>query len=207
LRETVAGLCHGLCNSIAPWDDIRALLASQLIALDKYPGVHPIGVGETLRQIVGKAICLVTCFDASGIWGSDQLCAGLQCGIEGAIHAMNELFDTNKPNSSGWGVLLIDASNAFNSLSCISMLFHVCTLWHHRVRFVFNTYCGWPVLVVCGMSDYILSKEGVTQGDPLSMYVYAIDTLTLIQSLHSPQSWTQLWYADDASAGGLLKNL
>jgi len=29
----------------------------------------------------------------------------------------------------------------------------------------------------------------------------------LIQSLHFPQSWTQLWYADDASAGGLLKNL
>ena len=57
------------------------------------------------------------------------------------------------------------------------------------------------------MQDYILSKEGVTQGDPLYMYVYALGTLPLIQSLQSPQSWTQLWYADDASAGGLLKNL
>ena len=74
-----------------------------------------------------KAIWLVICFDASVICGSDQLSAGLQCGIEGAIHAMNELFDTNKPNSSGWGVLIIDASNAFNSLNHISMLIHVCT--------------------------------------------------------------------------------
>jgi len=51
---------------------------------------------------VGKAICLDTCSDASVICGSDQLCAGLQCGIEGAIHAMNELFDINSSNSSGW---------------------------------------------------------------------------------------------------------
>jgi len=98
-----------------------------LIALDKCPGVHPIGVGETLRCIVGKAICLVTRFDASVICGSDQLFAGLQCSIEGAIYTMNELFDINKSKSSGWGVLLIDASNAFNSLNRISMLFHVCT--------------------------------------------------------------------------------
>ena len=207
LRETIAGFCRSLCNSIIPWDNIRALLASRLIALDKCPGVRPIGVGETLRRIVGKAICSVTRFDASVVCGSDQLCAGLQCGIEGAIHAMNELFDANLSNSSGWGVLLIDASNAFNSLNRISMLLHVRKLWPRCARFVFNTYRGWPVLVMRGMSDYILSKEGVTQGDPLSMYVYAIGTLPLIQSLQSPQSWTQLWYADDASAGGLLSDL
>ena len=120
---------------------------------------------------------------------------------------MNELFDANLSNSSGWGVLLIDASNAFNSLNRISMLLHVRKLWLRCARFVFNTYRGWPVLVMRGMSDYILSKEGVAQGDPLSMYVYAIGTLPLIQSLQSPHSWTQLWYADDASAGGLLSDL
>ena len=39
------------------------------------------------------------------------------------------------------------------------------------------------------------------------MYVYAIDTPTLMQFLHSPESCTQLCYADDASAGDLLKIL
>ena len=106
----------------------------------------------------------------------------------------------------GPGVLLVDASNAFNSLNHISMLLHVRRLWP-CARFVFNTYRGWPVLVMRGMSDFILSKEGVTQGDPLSMYVYAIGTLPLIQILRSPQSLIQLWYADDASAGGLLRDL
>ena len=75
-----------------------------------------------------------------------------------------------------------------------------------RVRFT-KLYCGLPVLVICGISDHILSTEGITQGDPLSMYVYGIGTIPVIQSLQSPQSWTQLWYADDASAGGSLSDL
>ena len=54
------------------------------------------------------------------------------------------------------------------------------------------------------MSDFIMSKEGVTQGDPLSMYVYVIGTLPLIKSL---QFCIQPWYADNASAGGLLTDL
>ena len=62
----MAALCHLLCNTIVPWDNIRALLASRLIVLDKCPGVRPIGVGETLRRIVGKTICLVTWSDAAG---------------------------------------------------------------------------------------------------------------------------------------------
>ena len=95
LRDTVAAVCRRLCNTIVPWDDIRALVASRLIALDKCPGVRPIGVGETLRRIIGKAICVVTRFDVSLECGSEQLCAGLQSGVEGAIHAMDELFNVH----------------------------------------------------------------------------------------------------------------
>ena len=39
------------------------------------------------------------------------------------------------------------------------------------------------------------------------MYVCGIGTIPVIQSLQSPQSWTQLWYVDDASAGGSLSDL
>ena len=134
---------------------------------------------------MGKAICLVTCSDASVVCGSDQLYAGLQCGIEGAIYAMNELFDPNHLNSSGWGVLLVDASNAFNSLNRISMLLHVHQLWPRCACFVFNTYRGWPVLVMRGMSDFILSKEGVTPFVYVCLcnWYFAFDTDSAIPSV------------------------
>ena len=37
-----------------------------------------------------------------------------------------------------------------------------------------------------GLSTYLYSKKGVTQGDPLSMFIYAIGTLPLIRSLNDP---------------------
>jgi len=63
------------------------------------------------------------------------------------------------------------------------------------------------VLVLRGLSTFLYSKEGVTQGNPLSMFMYVIGTLPLIHSLRDPGRWTQLWYADDASASGTLLEL
>ena len=63
------------------------------------------------------------------------------------------------------------------------------------------------MLIIRGTSECLLSKEGVTQGDPLSMFMYAIGTLPLIRSLRDPSRWTQIWYADDASAGGSLEDI
>ena len=70
--------------------------------------------------------------------GSDQLCAGLQPGIEGTIHGMNELFSTHQDQGNGWGVLLVDATNAFNSLNRAAMLLHACVLWPRCACFLFN---------------------------------------------------------------------
>jgi len=150
---------------------------------------------------------LATHLDAALVCGSDQLCAGLQAGIEGAIHAMNELFAAHQDDANGWGVLLVDAANAFISLNHAALLLHAYVLCPHCAHFLFNTYRGWSVVVLKGSSTFLYGKVGLTQGDPLSMFVYVVGTLPLIRSLHNPGHWTQLWYAEDTSAGGTLLEL
>ena len=54
---------------------------------------------------------LVAGTDAKVVCGADQLCAGLEEGIEAAVDAMNDIF--NDQAGSGKGVLLVDAANAF----------------------------------------------------------------------------------------------
>ena len=71
-------------------------------------------------------------------------------------------------------MLLFDAVNAFNSLNRAAMLMYARVVWPRCARFLFNTYRGWSVLVLRGSSTYLYSKEGVTQRDPLSRFMYAI---------------------------------
>ena len=54
LRDAVAKLARLLANGIVEWENICALMTSHLIALDKYPGVHPIGVVGALWRILCK---------------------------------------------------------------------------------------------------------------------------------------------------------
>ena len=66
-------------------------------------------------------------------------------------------------------------------------------LRHRCSRLLFNTYRGYASLLVQGgnaVSNRLLSKEGVTQGDPLSMMLYAVAVLLLICSLKAPGNRT-----------------
>ena len=70
-----------------------------------------------------------------------------------------------------------------------------------------NTYHGYAALFLQVSSDYLLSKEGVTQGDPLSMMLYAVAILPLIRTLKNPKRWIQNWYADDSACVATLPSL
>ena len=68
---------------------------------------------------------------------------------------------------------------------------------------LFNTYRTNAELFIDG--EYVLSQEGTTQGDPLAMGMYALGILPLIKQLDDLVK--QVWFADDASAGGKLAQL
>ncbi len=148
-----------------------------VIALNKNPGVRPIGIGEVLRRLLGKAMVSSMGVDIEELCGVEQLCSGLKGGIEGAIHAMNKIY--NEKSSLGVGVLGVDAKNAFNSVNRVVGLWNARYLWPRCSRFLFNTYRGYSSLWVKGCAN---PREGVTQGDPLSMYFYTVALVPLIRS-------------------------
>ena len=92
LCDSLASVARRLCTSYVDPVGITALVAGRLIALDKCPGVRPIGVGEVIRRIICKAVLSVLKFDILEAAGSLQLCAGQDAGNEAAVHAMREVF-------------------------------------------------------------------------------------------------------------------
>ena len=60
----------------------------------------------------------------------------------------------------------------------------------------------------CGTVQFIFSKKGVTQGDPLAMVAYGLGILLLIYELRQAHPRiTHNWYADDAGAGGTSEGI
>ena len=63
-------------------------MSCRLVALDKRPGVRPVGIGETLRRSLAKLIMRAAGEQAKTSCGNIQMCAGLEAGIEWATHAV-----------------------------------------------------------------------------------------------------------------------
>ena len=79
-----------MANSYPNWAAYGALMAYYLVVLDKWPGVLPVGIGETLHQALAKLIMRAAGDQAKTACGNLQLCAGLQAGIEGTTHAVGK---------------------------------------------------------------------------------------------------------------------
>jgi len=168
LCEALAGVAKRLCTTFVDPSGLTAFVACRLIALDKCPGVRPIGIGESVRRVIAKTVLSVIRVDIQTAAGSLQLCAGHLSGCEAAVHSTRQLFSSNDVEAT----ILVDATNAFNSLNrqaALRNIWHLCPVFS---TILINTYREDVNLYIGG--SVLLSEEGTTQGDPLAMPMYAL---------------------------------
>ncbi len=203
LSEQIAVMARRLCTEKISHSILQTYLSCRLVPLMKEDdGIRPVGIGETLRRIVGKCVSQVLQKDIQGASGTLQTCAGIESGIEAAVHAMKSTFKED------WCeiVMLVDADNAFNKLNRKVALANIEKLCPPIYRYLENSY-NTPARLYLKDGSYILSKEGATQGDNLAMGKYALGTRPLINSLASEttdEKVVQVWFADDSTSGGTI---
>ena len=203
-------LCHALaamgqriCTSTIHPDDLSAFVVCRLIPLNECPGVRPIGIGEVPRRIIAKAVLSLFRHDIQDAAGVLQVCAGQEGGCEAAVHAMCQFFT----GTDVQGSLLINASNAFNTINRQAELHNIKAICPPFHQILVKTYQTPITCIICGDRE-ITSSVGTTQNDPLAMAMYTLVVKPLIGilKLDSPNV-KQVWYADDASVAGTCEDL
>ena len=95
----------------------------------------------------------------------------------------NPLAEENDPN---FLTFFVDTANGFNNSSCKVMMWTMARRWLTGARFAFNMYRLLSVLILYRRGKealMILSGEGVIQGDPLIMVLYALCTASLAKHI------------------------
>ena len=161
--------------------------ASLIASIKKNGGVRPIAVGEVLRRLV----FLWQLFPLISYLPSNWVLVFLVA----IIHAVN-LHLSGKASSSVKPTLLIDFSNAFNSIDRSFMFSSI----HQRLpslsAWFESCYGSAPFLYYRNRS--LASCSGVQQGDPLGPLGFALALQPVLEHLASSVSSLRLnlWYLD-----------
>ena len=170
LATAVSLTAQRLVTEYVDPEGIEALLANRGIAIDKCPGLRPVGVGEIVRRVIGKAVMEITGKSVQESVGSLQLCAGHPVGVEAAIHSMRGFLD----DESSDGILLI-ADNAFIGINRAVALWNVQYVCKSFKHILINFYRSPTRIFMNGEGNFELwSQEETAQGCPLAMSMYAI---------------------------------
>ena len=99
-----------------------------------------------------------------------------------------------------------------NELNRTNILWTIRHEWPEGARFTFNCYCHHGMLLCCapdGNSCTLHSKEGGTQGDPLSIFTHGGALMHMVRDppKKSNPRCVQPWYADDAGSAGLFDEI
>ena len=116
LRDVVNLLISGK----VPVQVARFLAGGNLVALEKNkfncpPDIRPIAVGEAIRRLAGKCLCVITKEKAHDFLAPLQLGVACPAGAEKIIHGLRGCVDEHW-HDADFAVLKIDLHNAFNQI-------------------------------------------------------------------------------------------
>ena len=141
---------------------------------------------EVVRRIVAKAVLFAVLDDIQIAAWPHQLCVGQIAGTKAAVHTVRSTFNRNDCDA----MLLVDASNAFNSFNSLGALHNIQQKTPLACNCVLiNIYRSPASLFVSG--DTLFLEEGTTQGNPLAMLMCAVALVPLISHLLGNVS--QVW--------------
>ena len=143
-------ICPHLCGA--------TLLASR----KKNGGLRPIAVGEVLRRLVSKSLSSATRHEAFNSLAPLQQGVSVRGGCEAIIHSVSQLMSSETPEH--YWTLLLDFSNAFNSINRESMFVEVRRRIPSLSAWMEFCYSFEPLLYLG--SNTIHSCCGVQQEDP-----------------------------------------
>ena len=135
LCASLASVARRICSSYVNPALVAPLLACRLIALDKHSGIRPIGVGNSSTNHFQSSVG--HCWTRySGCFGLPAVVWGQIAGIEAAVHATRAAFGSEESQAA----LLVDATNAFNTLNRQVALHNIRRLCPPIATILINSY-------------------------------------------------------------------
>ena len=199
--SSTTGKFFAVFNLIAqediPQSVAKLLSASRLIALPKSNGdVRPITVGECIRRLTAKVLCLQKKESVAAYFSPLQHGVAVEGGSELLLHHINLLIESH-PN---WVVLKTDLKNAFHSVERALLLPEVAKSFPDIFHHVHQMYSGFsPLVFNDGYNAHLLqSQEGFHKGDPLGPMLFSVALHPFLVDLQESRPSTRVMaYLDD----------
>ena len=168
LRIAFARFVEWMANNFPSWAAYRALMSCRKLVLGKdLIGICPIRNGNIFWQATAKYVLVVAGPLATTECGSDQLCAGLNAGVDSVVHVA--LVVWIEMDQDEFNVQWLSSHRCWNffqflfkgeyAMECLSSL-------ASRGAFAFNCYSFATLLICCnhaGEAMWMFAREGSIQ--------------------------------------------
>ena len=205
LHEALAAFCTQFVRGELPPEQRDLFCGARLIPIAKKPsGVRPIAVGETLRRLAAK--CLVEKYQSTVLEYLTplQLGVGVRGATEAIIHRVKEWLHSGVP--ADHALLLVDFSNAFNTLDRSAMLRAISERCPHFLPYA--VFCYGSPTPLFGPGGCISSQCGTQQGDACGPLFFAVTVHSVAeQAAQAPGTSLAAWYLDDGTQAGPISGL